>query len=222
MTAAIGLFQRLSIPFPADPSFQGKPILIWGASSTVGVYAVQLSKKAGLYVIGVAGAGCQHAKDYGCDEVFDYRNKSTSELANAISGGKSRKINIIFDCVAEGSTLDVITKILKPEGGKVANVLPYPKKQVAAIVPANVSTAWTSVGDAHSGKIDDFTKKLFKAAADWMEEGEFKAQTVVVVPGGLKGVEEGLRRLAAGVSAVKLVYRIDETPGLASKSKSKL
>jgi NADPH2:quinone reductase len=36
-----------------------------------------------------------------------------------------------------------------------------------------------------------------------------------VVPGGLGGVEEGLRRLKEGkVSASKLVFRIEETEGV--------
>lgn len=39
---------------------------------------------------------------------------------------------------------------------------------------------------------------------------------MTVVPGGLEGVEEGLRRLQQGeVRGEKLVYRIKETPGLA-------
>lgn len=50
MTAAIGLFVRLGLPEPGeghkqDGKDEGKEsVLVWGASSTVGVFAVQLAK----------------------------------------------------------------------------------------------------------------------------------------------------------------------------------
>jgi NADPH:quinone reductase-like Zn-dependent oxidoreductase len=55
MTAAIGLFIKLGIPEPDESGDLPKvtdpePILIWGASSSVGSFAVQLAKKAGLFV----------------------------------------------------------------------------------------------------------------------------------------------------------------------------
>jgi NADPH:quinone reductase-like Zn-dependent oxidoreductase len=59
MTAALGLFVKLKIPEPdengeeprkAAAAADREPILIWGASSSVGSFAVQLAKKAGLFV----------------------------------------------------------------------------------------------------------------------------------------------------------------------------
>lgn len=46
MTAAIGLFLRLGLPTPLAPSTASPklPVLIYGASTTVGVYAIQLAK----------------------------------------------------------------------------------------------------------------------------------------------------------------------------------
>lgn len=51
MTAAIGLFKRLELPTPDDKQAgkditdeAKKAVLVWGASSTVGVFAVQLAK----------------------------------------------------------------------------------------------------------------------------------------------------------------------------------
>lgn len=46
MTAAIGLFVKLGLPTPEAPSTASPPIpvLIYGAATTVGVYATQLAK----------------------------------------------------------------------------------------------------------------------------------------------------------------------------------
>src|SRR5262245_38453396 len=66
-TAAMALFRRL--PFSLDSRAQKQTIVVWGASSSVGLYTVQIAKLIGLRVIGVAGAGCDVAKRAGADVV---------------------------------------------------------------------------------------------------------------------------------------------------------
>lgn len=48
-------------------------IIIYGASSSVGIYATQLAKLAGYFVAGVAGSSSDYAKSLGADAVVDYR-----------------------------------------------------------------------------------------------------------------------------------------------------
>ncbi|KII87431.1 hypothetical protein PLICRDRAFT_112571 [Plicaturopsis crispa FD-325 SS-3] len=87
-TAFIGLYKRLGIPAFNDPSDAGKvrgePILIYGASGSVGAYAVQLAKLAGLYVVGVAGASGDYVRSLGADAVVDYRGKTRQEIVGAV------------------------------------------------------------------------------------------------------------------------------------------
>ncbi len=82
MTAAIGLFRRLGIAAPDATAnhhngynHHSEAIVINGASSSVGAFAVQLAKRAGLFVVGVAGSGKAFAKEMGVDVVVDYRSE---------------------------------------------------------------------------------------------------------------------------------------------------
>lgn len=60
--------------------------------------------------------------------------------------------------------------------------------------------------------------KYYRLIADWVNTRTFRPNTVRIVPGGLSGVDEGLRALKAGqVHAEKLVYLIADTPGLEHK-----
>lgn len=43
-TALVGLYSKLSLPTPDEPSTTKEPVLIYGASSTVGICATQLAK----------------------------------------------------------------------------------------------------------------------------------------------------------------------------------
>ncbi|KXS17186.1 GroES-like protein [Gonapodya prolifera JEL478] len=79
LTAALGVFQKLRLLEPSvdgmpNPKTKGQGVLIWGASSSVGTYAVQFAKRAGYYVIGIAGSGAATALSFGCDAVVDYRD----------------------------------------------------------------------------------------------------------------------------------------------------
>ncbi|BGO98646.1 zinc-binding oxidoreductase [Rhodotorula toruloides] len=214
-TAAIGLFKRLGLSEPDQPGQRDGALLVWGGATTVGVYAIQLAKKAGYHVVAIAGSSQDVPKSYGADEVLDYRNKSTSSLAFEIRqsyGGKG--VKYIYDAVSEG-TLEVVAEALKDvEGAKYTYVLTYTEEQLKTL-PSNVHPERTLCATAY-GEDSDFAEKWFDWVGKAIEAGGFRAQKVTVVPGGLEGVKEGLRRLQQGeVRGEKLVYRIKETPRLA-------
>ena len=62
-----------------------KGIIINGASSSVGSFAVQLAKRAGLFVIGVAGSSKDYAKSLGADVIIDYRDHQGDALVSSSS-----------------------------------------------------------------------------------------------------------------------------------------
>lgn len=171
-------------------------------------------QKAGLHVVAVAGSSKDLAKSYGADEIIDYRNKSDSELAKEIKAAAGGKIRYVYDVVSEGNTLDVIAEAFKDqEDVKYTYTLHWSDEQLNNL-PKNISTIRTMVGSAHDGDAD-FAKKWFTRLGEWLDKDEFKAMKVTVIPGGLNGVEEGLKRLQNNeVKGEKLVYRISETKDL--------
>lgn len=217
MTAAIGLFKRLELPLPDSAPHEQIPLLIYGGSTTVGAFAIQLAKFAGLYVVAIAGKSKDLALAYGADEVIDYRGKSQDQLSEEIAKAVGGKIRYAYDVVSEGGTLETIANAFETNGGKITYTLNYTEEQLAKL-PSNITTSRTMVGTAHAEDAD-FAQDYYEKAGKWLEEGKLKPMKVTVVPGGLGGVAEGLRRLQENeVSGEKLVYRIAETEGLEQKA----
>lgn len=175
----------------------------------------KISQKAGLHVVAIAGASHSVPLSYGADEVIDYRSKSHAELVDAIASSAGGRLKYAYDAVSEGGTIEAIAEAFDRlgGGGRVTYVLTYSDEQLAKL-PKSVEYVRTLCATAY-GEDSDFSEKWFDRVGEWLEKGEFRPQKVTVVPGGLEGVKEGLRRLQEGeVRGEKLVYRIAETPGL--------
>ena len=54
-------------------------VIVNGASSSVGAYAVQLAKRAGIFVVAIAGASWKYVDELGADVIVDYRKYKTPE-----------------------------------------------------------------------------------------------------------------------------------------------
>ncbi|KAH8918822.1 GroES-like protein [Atractiella rhizophila] len=230
MTAALGLFRELQLPTPLDPVQPDKtfPIIVWGASSSVGAFAVQLAKAAGLQVIGVAGSASDYVRELGADDVVDYRNKSSSELISALNsslGGRGATVRAVYDAISEPSVVEAIVQFLseKKKESKFVTVLATPVKlpddghvarSVTHVRAVHKDAPFKSFGGMTFDPARDFGREWFA----WLgREGKNKVKPnrVRVIPGGLEGVDEGLTLLEKGkVSGEKLVYRIADTKAL--------
>lgn len=99
-------------------------ILIWGGSSSVGQYALQILRHWG-YTNLLATASKQHhelLKSYGARAVFDYRSPTVVE--DILSAAGEAGVPLVLDCIVskEGS-LKPIAKIAK-KGSTIAALLP--------------------------------------------------------------------------------------------------
>ncbi|KIW16766.1 hypothetical protein PV08_03956 [Exophiala spinifera] len=224
MTAAVGLFSRLGLPEPwvgqqvsqARKDATAGGVVVYGASSAVGAFAVKLLTRAQIHpIICVAGRARSFVeglidKSKG-DVVIDYRpgaDHVVSAIKNAVP--KGGRLLYAFDAVSEKGSYQQIVQVLDPKG-HITLVLPGRKYED---IPETVHQSLTAVGAVHGVPDDltDFGYAWFRLFALGLQEGWFSGHPYELLPGGLHAVQKGLENLREGkASAVKYVYRIDDT-----------
>ncbi|MCB0204550.1 MAG: NAD(P)-dependent alcohol dehydrogenase [Anaerolineae bacterium] len=86
----------------------GQQVLIYGASGSVGTYAVQLAKALGAEVTGVcSSANLDMVRSLGADQVFDYTRDDLAAITD--------RYDLIFDAVGKAPS-SVKKGLLKPTG----------------------------------------------------------------------------------------------------------
>ncbi len=97
----------------------GQTVLIHGAAGSVGAFAVQLAKDAGVKVIATASAkDADFVRGLGADVVVDFRKEKFEDVAH--------NVDAVLDMVG-GDTLARSMNVLKPDGIAVTVVGPPPK-----------------------------------------------------------------------------------------------
>ncbi|KAK1000301.1 hypothetical protein LTR91_005745 [Friedmanniomyces endolithicus] len=198
--------EKTTFEDPNTPT-QRTPLVIYGASSAIGSYAIQFAQRSNIHpLICIAGhAGASHVSHLISPEkgdvVVDYRSGDEAVVAG-IRGAlrEEEKLEYAFDAVSEKGSYGNICKVLDHETGAITFVLPGKKYEG---IPAGVRQSVTTVGSVH-GDLKDFGYVVFRYISKGLEEGWFRAQPQEVVLGGLGGLQGGLERLRDGkVSAVK-------------------
>ncbi|WP_318503077.1 NAD(P)-dependent alcohol dehydrogenase [Bacillus sp. T3] len=121
--AAIPIGARTALYFLRKANIQrGQKVLVYGASGSVGSYAVQLAKYFGAYVTGVcSSANLDLVKSLGADKVIDY----TAE--DFTSSGET--YDVIFEAVNK-SSFSACMKVLKDNGTYINITEPLPSGQM--------------------------------------------------------------------------------------------
>ena len=130
--AKLSHVEAASVPISALTAWQGlidrghlqagQRVLIHGASGGVGVFAVQLARDLGAYVIATASArNRDFVKQLGANEFIDYMSQHFDELTS--------DIDLVFDSVG-GETFARSFRVIKP-GGRVVTIAASAEAEVA-------------------------------------------------------------------------------------------
>ncbi|KAI0130006.1 zinc-binding oxidoreductase-like protein ToxD [Xylariales sp. AK1849] len=119
-TAADALYNVFELPFDGEPSAGVKngPLLIWGASTSVGLSMVQLARASGVHPIFVTASPQRHAmlEGFGATRCFDYSNPDVlSQIQTALEDYGAGPILYGADCAGAKDIAEKFSRILPRE-----------------------------------------------------------------------------------------------------------
>lgn len=239
MTAALSLFKLQGLPAPWSPRTSSSaplPLIIYGASSSLGSFAIKLAKLSNIHpIIAICGGSQDYVKSIldplKGDALVDYRQGSEAmkEAAEKALGGLEARHSL--DAISSKGTWVPLSQMLASGGqlSVVSGANSYDEPEI----PVGVEIKYTYVGMVHTGaylagmpkqpadkefvaSAPDFAYVLFTFLSRALADGTFEGHPYKVIPGGLEGVGTGLRELKAGnASGKKFVYKISETKRVA-------
>ena len=222
------------LPWPKPEGYVPKEkdswILVWGGSSSVGQYALQILKWYGYTNLIATASKSHHEKmqRYGAARCFDYRDADVeNELLDfATSQSKSGKIDYIVDCIGslDGSVIP-ISHLAQP-GANVAIVLPVivkdaaegvkPEYEMDVLKAADWREGVTAVGVRTHFYLDNvFLKEKLQSEImpTMLEKGIVEPNEQIIVEGEtmLERAEKALNMLREKkVSGQRLVWRVSD------------
>ncbi|EIW60398.1 GroES-like protein [Trametes versicolor FP-101664 SS1] len=219
-TAAQALFheKRLAIVEPPAKASGDEWIFIYGGSSAVGHFAIQLAHLAGYKVVTTASPrNFELAKSLGADAVFDYRDADVVAKIKQTTGDSVTKA---LDAISLKESQRISAEVIAPTGGKVVLVLgPEAGATDRKDVQFILTLIYTSLGrefgfgpgshypvsSEDRAQMVEFLKKVPQIVKD----GAVKPPAIKLWEGGLGAIIDGLQYMREGkVSAEKIVYRV--------------
>ncbi|KAI0316238.1 GroES-like protein [Amylostereum chailletii] len=224
-TAAIGMYHApVSIPDQGGGAgliapwtggvgkYAGQAVVVFGGSSSVGQFALQLAKLSGFSPIITTASKNNEAycKSAGATHVIDYRDVHYDNVPAAILKITDNSVPLVYDAISSEASQKAGWAILGRGGSMVVTLPP-----AIGVTPGQVGEDGKRLvhvyGNVHRETNRQFGTEMYSHLTTLLAKGELKPNNVEILPDGLAGVSAGLDRLSKGVSAVKLVARPQET-----------
>jgi len=234
-TAATGLFEPdlLALDRPsATPHPNGKTLLIWGGSTSVGSNAIQLAVAAGYEVMTTASPrNFGYVTKLGARQVFDYNSKTViTDIINSMQGRTLAGALAIGHgsagpCIKILGTCDGIRFVSMANPPASFDNAPAGKGRLRHLIPTMARVIVGSVQTAVLARRNGVRTKMIWGSAllntdvgpmifehylpSALAEGRFvAAPEPLIVGNGLNAIPVALERQRAGVSARKLVVTL--------------
>ncbi|KAK3725941.1 hypothetical protein LTR37_000089 [Vermiconidia calcicola] len=209
-TACTGLFEKstLGLPLPQlQPKPNGKVLVVWGGSSSVGSCAIQAAKAAGFEVAATAGAhNLEYCKSIGADYAFDYKTDTLVE--DVVAALKGKDSAGVFNAVMGEETYIKCAEIASQLGGTqiMSSVLP-PNMPYDKPLPGGVKLAYNFCYELKGTEVGPAIWQQWVPAA--LANGTLKCKPDAYVVGqGLEKIQEAVDAWKSGASARKYVVEI--------------
>ncbi|KAI7816637.1 chaperonin 10-like protein [Gamsiella multidivaricata] len=224
---------ELPWPIPKDwkPKAANRPILVWGASSSVGIFAIQVLRHWGYTNVLTVSSNQHHEylKNLGATVCFDYRKPDVvNNILDYLKDAEEPKVPYILDCIGSlNGTLEPLAKIAQ-RGSRVAVMLPVIVKDaseeeepvyemdVSKCLPGKWANGAIVRGvRTHFYLQNDFFKEKLQPEIlpSLLAQGIIKPNNQRVVEGAtlVERAQNALTLLRSkAVSGEKLVYKVSE------------
>ncbi|KAJ3512074.1 hypothetical protein NLJ89_g3733 [Agrocybe chaxingu] len=216
-TAYVGLFNQnphgagFSAPLTQaeEGKYAGEPLVVLGGASSVGQLTIQLAELAGFSPI-IVTASLKHTdflKSLGATFVLDRYLPLDALKVEVEKAAAGKPIKIVYDAVSLEVTQQAGMALLAPGGQLVIDLPPAVKAEddktiVPVLAGLRMQHNATLLETLYHDKITGF-----------LERGVIKPNRFEVLPNGLAGIPDGLKRMEADqISGIKLVAHPPETP----------
>ncbi|OJJ79071.1 zinc-binding alcohol dehydrogenase family protein [Aspergillus glaucus CBS 516.65] len=211
-TAWLALFSKDCLAIDRS---SGATVLVWGGSSSVGLYAIQLATITGLNVVTTCSP--KHAdlvRSYGAKHIFDYKDPQFVEKIKKAAPG----LKYVFDTIGQSTSSATASNLLAGNGG-LCTVRPGKAntENVADGTKVTDVLVWTAFLKDHAygefkwpaSKADhELCSELLEKVPEWLDKGVVKPSNPKVLS-GLDKVGDGFQEYRDGkISAYKIVYKV--------------
>lgn len=214
-------------------------VLVSGGNTATGTRALQLLKlyvvttafcvsllqlltisSAGLRPIATCSSSSfELAMRFGAEKVFDYRSPTCAEDIRAYT---NNELAYTLDCVSQADTTQLCYASIGRAGGRYVSLEPF-REAISQTRSLTVEASWVMALTIFGHKValdgeygraarpEDrvFGAQAFKAVQGFLDRGLFGAHPVKALPGGWKGVVEGVDIIRSqAMSGQKLVYSV--------------
>ncbi|KAF5659931.1 zinc-binding oxidoreductase [Fusarium heterosporum] len=215
LTAWLAFFSKDSLKIDLNKS--DTTVLIWGGSSSVGQYAIQIAAIFGFKIITTCSPhSFDLVKSLGATHVFDYKD------ANVVKSIKDAApdLQYVFDTIGNKASSATASQAINENGGTLCTVRPDKSftEDVTKQTKVTPVLVWTAFNRVIQYKKAQFlaSEEDYKLGVEfneklpgWIEQGKIKPNKPKVLPGGLDGVVKGFQEHRDGkISGYKLVYEL--------------